>query len=489
MMSKTDFSNTMSFVLDESIGLLQKNFVFNSSLGSKESFLSGQLAMLLLQDNSCDKLLKDIAQELAKFFKPTKPPKNKDKKKYRLISVFKEFHTFDLLIAYVDEDSYEQIKRLNNGDAILDILHNATDTQTLKALEEGVESSQWKDALKILKQKAQFVVIENKFKTLPCNEQLAEQLGKINRTIPYISAGQNSVKIHFKNTTCYLLSTRYPAKDLPDILPYWKQVYYAHIATKLNDIIEAHSSNESNSSVKYLREYYEVLRFHIWISIEITKSIEHYKHIFPEKLFQEKLDKIHLLDFYEKAWFSKLVYFLGDLLPSSEDVKVIKEADFTKGHGLVGYKCVMHNGSRIAYGVQMQNRQFRFYVEPQPTKYYRAVELDEKLRQGHLPNHRKKTYHWTHFSEDLFYKALDKVRQASLKALKNNSFIESASNNLSKFDDFKYVYVELSEDTTQEELKELFKVALVKLSKTIQKNPDLFKVYSNSDINRFPLEA
>ena len=45
-----------------------------------------------------------------------------------------------------------------------------------------------------------------------------------------------------------------------------------------------------------------------------------------------------------------------------------------------------------------------------------------------------------------------------------------------KFDDFKYVYVTLSESTTQQQLQELSKFALAELGEMVQKNRKQFEV-------------
>ena len=45
-----------------------------------------------------------------------------------------------------------------------------------------------------------------------------------------------------------------------------------------------------------------------------------------------------------------------------------------------------------------------------------------------------------------------------------------------KFDDFKYVYVTLSENTSQQQLRELSKIAMTKLDEMVQKNRELFEV-------------
>ena len=45
-----------------------------------------------------------------------------------------------------------------------------------------------------------------------------------------------------------------------------------------------------------------------------------------------------------------------------------------------------------------------------------------------------------------------------------------------KFDDFKYVYVTMSESTTQQQLRDLSKFALAELGEMVQKNRKLFEV-------------
>ena len=463
------------FALDESIGLLRENFVFNSSLGSKELFHSNLLGMLLLQKDSCNPLLQNVAEALIKFFAPQKPEESPSKV-FRVISVFREFHKFDLFIAYIDEKSYEQIKKLEHGKIILDSLRDSSDAISLNDCKECEEYQDWLSAIKILHDNCRFVIVENKFKSLPDNVQLSEYWGKVLRKTPYIHAGKKSVKCHLENTTFYLLTVNYPVKTLPDILSPRKQLSYAQIVQLLDKSIETFSNKADAFTVEYLKKYCDMLRFHLWLNIEITKSINKYAAVFPDKIFSDKLDQIRLKDFYEKVWFSKLDYCLGEFWSRKKDCDVIKEAGFTNGHGLMGFKCVMHDGSRIAYGVQMQNRQFRFYVEPLPPKYYRPVEFDEKLRQGHLPQYEKKTYHWKHFDEGVFFEVLDKVKRATIKKAGCDNIVVSTSKNLNKFDDFKYVYLTLPESTTQQQLRELSKIALVKLGEMVQKNRKLFEV-------------
>ena len=215
MKNKNDIPATRStvFALDESIGLLRENFVFNSSLGSKELFHSNLLGMLLLQEDSCNPLLQNVAQALMKFFAPQKSEESPSKV-FRVISVFREFHKFDLFIAYIDEKSYEQIKKLEHGKIILDSLRDSSDAISLNDCKECEEYQDWLSAIKILHDNCRFVIVENKFKSLPDNVQLSEYWGKVLRKTPYIHAGKKSVKCHLENTTFYLLTVNYPVKTL-----------------------------------------------------------------------------------------------------------------------------------------------------------------------------------------------------------------------------------------------------------------------------------
>ena len=193
----------MASVLDTAIEVLQDNFVFNSSLGNKELFHSNLFGMLLLQNNSCDSLLKETSQVLSQIFAPQKQEKGRPLKNYRVISVFREFQKFDLFIAYLDEDSYRQISELEIGKEFLSVLHDATEALSIDNLKDRDDYPQWQAALQILKKNCQFVVVENKFKNLPDKVQLFESFGKVLRKLPFITAGRDSVKIGPGNTAIY----------------------------------------------------------------------------------------------------------------------------------------------------------------------------------------------------------------------------------------------------------------------------------------------
>lgn len=501
----------MEMVLDSAIEILQDNFVFNSSLGNKELFHSNLFGMLLTQNDSSESLLKDISLVLSQVFAPKNREKGQPAKKYRVISVFREFHKFDLFIAYLDEDSYKQISELEIGKELLGELHAATEAQSLKNLKDSGDYPQWKSALQILKKKCQFVVVENKFKSLPDNVQLMEYFGRVLRELQFVAADRNSVKINKGNTTFYLLNANLPKKEYPDIAPPWKQVFYADIVNKIDDLADVYLKNKGCFAAQYLKKYCEMLRFHLWLGIEITKSIRMHKSAFPDELFIEKLKKIRVSDFYEKMWFSKLACQFGKIEANcgnpKDKVNIITEIGYTNGHGLLGYKCLLCNGSHIAYGVQIQNRQFRIYVEPLPAKYYGVVEKIEDAPH-HLSGSPKKSYVWADYDEKKFLGVLAKVKRETLRELKFAGVdeeiaakeIESAIQpkmilgeelldkmhgkelRLCKFGDFKYIYVTLSKNITPNQLSNFIKVALSKLGDMVQKNHKLFSVKQKKEV-------
>jgi len=475
----------MEFVLGGAIETLQENFVFNSSLGNKELFHSNLFGMLLMQNDSSELLLKDVSLVLSQVFAPKNREKEQLAKKYRVISVFREFHKFDLFIAYLDEDSYKQINELEIGKELLGELHNATEALSFKNLKDCGDYPQWKSVLQILKKKCQFVVVENKFKSLPDNVQLIQYYGRVLRELQFVAADRNSVKTNKDNTTFYLLNASLPKKEYPNIVPPWKQVFYADIVNKIDDLVDANLKSGDSFAAQYLKKYCEMQRFHLWLGLEITNSIRMHKSVFPDELFIEKLKKIRVSDFYEKMWFSKLACLFGineaDCGIKKGAVDFVTEIGYTNGHGLLGYKCLWGDRSHIAYGVQIQNRQFRIYVEPLPAKYYGVVEKIEDAPH-HLSGSPKKSYVWADYDEKKFLKVLAKVKRETLRELKSAKVDEDATQRLCKFGDFKYVYVKLSKNITQKQLSSLIKVALSKLGDMVQKNRKLFGVKSKKEV-------
>lgn len=477
--------SSMAAVLDTAIEVLQDNFVFNSSLGNKELFHSNLFGMLLMQNDSWEPLLKDVSQLLSQVFTPKNREKGLPVNKYHVISFFREFHKFDLFIAYLDEDSYKQISELKIGNELFSSLRDAAETLVLKNLKDCDDYQQWKVALQILKKNCQFVVVENKFKSLPDKVQLFEYYGKVLRKIPFVAADRNSVKISKDNTTFYLLNAYLPKKEYPNIAPPWKQVFYADIVNRTDDLVDANLKSGDSFAAQYLKKYCEMQRFHLWLGLEITNSIRMHKSVFPDELFIEKLKKIRVSDFYEKMWFSKLACLFGineaDCGIKKGAVDFVTEIGYTNGHGLLGYKCLLRDRSHIAYGVQIQNRQFRFYVEPLPTKYHRVVENFEDAPH-HLSGSSKKSYVWANFDEKKFLSVLAKVKREALRELKFAGVEEDFKQGLCKFGDFKYVYAKLSKSITQKQLSNLIKVALSKLGDMVQKNRKLFGVKPKKEV-------
>ena len=261
-------------------------------------------------------------------------------------------------------------------------------------------------------------------------------------------------------------------------------MFYADIVNKIDDLADIYLKNKGYFAAQYLKNYCEMQRFHLWLGIEIMKSLRFHKCVFPDELFIEKLKKVRLSDFYEKMWFSKLACQFGinkaDCGTQKGVVDFVTEIKYTNGHGLLGYKCLWGDRSHVAYGVQIQNRQFRFYVEPLPARYHRVVEICEDSPH-HLSGSSKKSYAWANYDEKKFQKALAKVKRETLRELKYAEIDEESAQGLCKFSNFKYVYVKLSKSITQKQLSRFIKVALLKLGDMVQKNRKLF------DVKQIPL--
>lgn len=130
---------------------LKNNPVFRMSLASKELFHSNMLAWFLESRDSEDPLLSDIAKALAKLFMPKQDSENG----YKVLTVLREKSHLDLIIVFLpDNDDFKSYDRRE----IADIFQNSARNDESLLIK--------------LKNNCQFVVVENKFKSIPDKEQL-----------------------------------------------------------------------------------------------------------------------------------------------------------------------------------------------------------------------------------------------------------------------------------------------------------------------------
>lgn len=494
-----------SFKIENFVNYFRSDMVCNSSLGSKELFHSNMLGMFLMLENTTEeKLQKKLSIELAKLFLL----KTKSNKTYQVVSVFREWNKFDLFIAFLEKETYEELKKDEEGKYLLDSLYEAKESLSFKELSKAVETefdeTTLKDKIKKIGEHCRFVVVENKFKSIPNQEQLEEYSGKVAKAkgidfITGVGKKEWNVTVSKDNTTFYLLAPEYsidvfkesqkinkPKK--PENIK-WNTISYEKVCEELEQILTKNKT-ENEFAYQYVERYKNLIeQLSGLIKNEISRPIEA-GEVFPKKEVKNKLASIRLQDLYEKIWYNALVTKLRKPCVENNKLKntreVISESGYGHQSGLMGYKCYLKDN--VVYGIQIQSGQFRLYVEPKPKK--KGV---------------KEEYKWKNFDKNEFLKILCSVRNDTLqdsalpKALRNKilaencnecskkekpvscvknecGFLNSTNQKLNKFGDFKYVSIKLPEDIKKSQLIKLIETALKKLESAVVQNKKLFQV-------------
>lgn len=505
-----------SFKIENFVNYFRSDMVCNSSLGSKELFHSNMLGMFLMLENTTEeKLQQNLSRKLAKLFLP----KTKSNKIYQVVSVFREWNKFDLFIAFLEKETYEKLKKDEEGKYLLDSLYEAKESLPFKELSKFDETEidekdlkekviKLKDQIKVFRDNCRFVVVENKFKSIPNQEQLDEYYEKVKNEIGFItgvgknkSKGYSNVFVTPNNTTFYLLAPEYSIEifqksKISKSTIEWNVVGYKEIQDVLESVKKSEKKNktENEFAYQYVERYKNLIKqLSGLIKNEISRPIEA-GEVFPKKEVKNKLASIRLQDLYEKIWYNALVTKLRKPCVENNKLKntreVISESGYGHQSGLMGYKCYLKDNvaENVVYGIQIQSGQFRLYVEPKPKK--KGV---------------KEEYKWKNFDKNEFLKILCSVRNDTLqdsalpKALRDKilaencnecskkekpvscvknecGFLNSTNQKLNKFGDFKYVSIKLPEDIKKGQLIKLIEIALKNLESAVEKNKGLFKV-------------
>lgn len=495
-----------SFKIENFVNYFRSDMVCNSSLGSKELFHSNMLGMFLMLENTTEKeLQQNLSRKLAKLFLP----KTKSNKTYQVVSVFREWNKFDLFIAFLEKETYEKLKKDEEGKYLLDSLYEAKESLPFKELSKFDETEidekdlkekviKLKDQIKVFRDNCRFVVVENKFKSIPNQEQLDEYYEKVKNEIGFITGvGKKewNVTVSKDNTTFYLLAPEYsidvfkesqkinkPKK--PENIK-WNTISYEKICEDLEQILTKNKT-ENEFAYQYVERYKNLIeQLSGLIENEIKDPIDA-GEVFPKNEVKNKLASIRLQDLYEKIWYNALVTKLRPKCVDEKELSATVKNESGYGHqsGLMGYKCYLKDNvaENVVYGIQIQSGQFRFYVEPNPKKKDNKTE-----------------YKWKNFKENEFLKILCSVRDKTMKSIgkkiiaencnecskkekpvscvKNEcGFLNSTNQKLNKFGDFKYVSIKLPEDIKKSQLIKLIETALKKLESAVVQNKKLFQV-------------
>lgn len=292
----------MSEKIDEIVEKLKDNPVFQISLSSKELFHSNIIAWLL-EEKVGDGSPSENAKSLSELF----APKDIDLENYKVLTILREKHNFDLLIVFKKNDSDD----------------------------------------------FRFVVVENKFKSVPEKTQLEKYSEKISVNID-LKDKKQKIKINETNTTCYLFAPKssLEAKNWKD--EKWNEVSYEAFI----DTIQPCGSDFEKEFVKKYKEFVRLM-LNLGDTIKDYFSVPESK-VFPEKNIIEKLKQIRIHDFYEKLWFSFLLSKLSELskIISSLELNV----QYSNGTGGLDFN---YHKNNIVYMIEIQGSQFRIMVARQ----------------------------------------------------------------------------------------------------------------------------
>ena len=431
-------------IIDDVVKNLRNNPVFHMSLASKELFHSNVLAWLLEYQN---------IDGLADIFAPCDDKGNK-LKDFKVLTVLREKSHLDLIIVFLpDNDDFKSY----DWTEIEGIFQNSY--------------SENKDFLEKLEKSCRFVVVENKFKSIPSKEQLEKydeviEDGICLKVFKVTKKTKISIVLNEKNTTRYLMAPEIALKNFKELQESkWQPVSYDE------DILRVLKSkfDTDDFTANFIQYYAKFLENMLELTKDIEKKLEDNKnHAFPD-YWQDifELKKIRIHDFYEKLWFSVLLNKITKI--TGEDKFDRKGPGYTNACGLLDFK-ITDDKKHVWRGVQIQQRQLRIELEPQ-----RALKRGDKIyvwKEDPAPaldlNTKIKNY---------CNSVLEIMKKKPGK--ENLTFFEKNNKEeLHRFGDFKYRYILLEKNNE--------KISIEKLTEMI--NYALEAIYE-TPLDKFNLEA
>lgn len=353
---------------------LKINPVFQMSLSAKELFHSNLLAMFLT--------LKREPEDAPSFpnLKNLFPPKVSEN--YEILDILREKENFDLIIIYAQKSKIKKFD--NSGFDVLDFnnIEDYFSEENNKA--DETESKNLKDLLKDL----QYVVIENKFKSIPIENQLMEYSDKILRNQNKKSSGikifseKSAAPLSKENTACYLLA---PEKSLEiffgckaeckwqkDFGVIWQgKSYKEYLENLQEDIKELREDDFLRQLIEKYCEFVESM-LKIYNDEVFTRLKNDDGKAFLSTEQENEFRKLRIQDFYEKLSCSYLKYKLEKDLNLEEYnknenkkfEKFYSKTSYSRGQGFIEF-CFEWNSeqdSRITTYLGLQNGELRIYV-------------------------------------------------------------------------------------------------------------------------------
>lgn len=379
---------------------LSKNPVFQMSLSAKELFHSNMLKMFLMQKDS-------IGNKVFPDLKNLFPPKNGNLTDYEILDVLREKEKFDLVIIYARKSELEKFDK--------------SDLLDFYTIEEYLDSDKNENDIKTLVSDLQYVVIENKFKSVPDKKQLEEYSEKIKRKTKTtegikIFSYNKAVRLSSENTNCYLLAPNASLEifftESTSGLEWEGKSYEEYLGSLREGIKNSKVDTFFSRLVENYCSFVETM-LHICES-EVLARLNDKAFLSEEQ--KKEFKKHRIQDFYEKLSCSYLLNRLRNALSLEkyEDEyenprnfeRIISKTFYSLGQGAVeiGFKWK----NCISTYLGLQNGELRIYV---------LASKDNKSDKEHFKEIKKKS---------------DKIDEATKSLIEKIAEIRTSENEKSK---------------------------------------------------------
>lgn len=389
---------------------LKENPIYAMSLGGKELFHSNILAWLLMRKNNnpIKKIFCIEEQEV-------------------VLNVFRERQNLDLIVVYANKEELEK-----EGVHEEQYLETFDDPDSYLPNDEGWKHHSCFDKLK-------FIIIENKFKSIPEQKQLAEYSAKLKGK--KIKVYKRIVKIN--KTRCCLFAPDcvldnafgLSANNLED--PYtiegvdWEKVTYEQYNQNLAELVD--DSKEGN----IIGYYKDMLSKLLDILSDWLKDDFKNKSSTPDKENIELLKQIRFYDIYTKLWYGITQKRIEEKFADLKKQPDRRFFGMTRSFGLCEWQ--YEYNEILLVGVQIQNTSFRVFVEP----YYEKKPKDKYMFKPGVDNEDEFKGLILEWGNSIINKAFEDVDSKNSKEPEYKCL---------RFGDFKYVQRVLPENTGIEQL-------------------------------------